>query len=103
MFHPKPENSIMTFLKEKPIFTRVLLSIIISSLIGFFLDSVYFGGSGTLRESAGRRFRQEGQQYFTFGFDIDFRANFMGEFMILFILIGVFAGFVWGLRYKKII
>ena len=82
-------NEIMAFFKEKPIFARVLISAIGGGLIGFVLDGVRFNSGN------GRRLGR--------GSSISFDAGIMGDFMILFIIKGVFVGLLWGLRHKKIL
>ncbi len=84
-------NEIMAFFKEKPIFARVLISAIGGGLIGFVLDGVRFNSGNGRRLGGGS------------SSSISFDAGIMGDFMILFIIIGVFVGLLWGLRHKKIL
>ena len=84
----------MAFFKEKPIFARVLISAIGGGLIGFVLDGVRFNSGN------GRRL---GRGSSSSSSSISFDAGIMGDFMILFIIIGVFVGLLWGLRHKKIL
>ena len=85
-------NEIMAFFKEKPIFARVLISAIGGGLIGFVLDGVRFNSGN------GRRLGRGSSSS-----SISFDAGIMGDFMILFIIIGVFVELLWGLRHKKIL
>ena len=81
-------NEIMAFFKEKPIFVRVLISAIGGGLIGFLLDGVRLKAHRGLGG---------------IGYSISFDGGIMGNFMILFIIIGAFVGLLWGLRHKRII
>ena len=81
-------NEIMAFFKEKPIFARVLISAIGGGLIGFVLDGVRFISGNGRRLGGGSS-------------SISFDAGIMGDFMILFIIIGVFVGLLWGLPPQK--